>query len=882
MPRIGAERPAGARGTIRRGQRARGAPAMKPGLPGADHLGVMRRATGVLALLLACCLAAAGCVSPRPVALTTPGGSAQSTYLYDASGRLITTLHGPEDRTDVPLGGVSRWLRLAVVDVEDARFYQHGGLDWRALARATLRDLHAGRVVEGGSTITQQYVKNAYASNERSLRRKLREAGLALGVERRNAKDEILAAYLNTVYLGVGAYGVEAAASTYFSTHADRLTLPQAALLAGLVRSPAGYDPFTRPAAALARRAEVLRRMARLHHLQPAQAARAAAAALGLRPSRSRERRHAAPWFVSWVVDQLLDPADRRFAALGATRQARAASLFRGGLRITTTVDLAVQAQAERAARRVVERPGGPYAALAAVEPGTGAVRAMVGGRDYFGDRRFGRVNLATGTGGSGRQAGSAFKAFALVAAIEHGIPPEAVFSAPDQITLARPGGGVYAVRNFEGRGFGQATLREATALSVNTVYAQLLLRLGHGDPDRGGRVVVATAARLGIDPRRLAPQPSAVLGASSVTPLEMAAAYATLASGGVRAAPYGVARVTGMGGHVLYQARPAAKRVLPGSVAAVVDDVLRGVVEHGSGVRARIGRPAAGKTGSTQHNADAWFVGYTPDLAAAVWVGYPQARVPMTPPRTPLTVLGGTWPAAIWASFMEHALAGLPAREFPRPSTELATVTVDVLRDCLPNRFTPAAQIGKVVYLAAVAPQRPCTAPAAPLEGVVPNLAGVPLSTAAAWLAQAGLGMTQRLLVSDAERPGTVLGQSPAGGTAPGRGATVALTVAVDRFGNGGLGMTLVPQVLGQPAEAAMALLRQAGLAGRVTGSCEEDATAAAARPGMVWKAAPGPGGQVAITQPVELWVNPSGCAPAPTTTSTAPRGPAPTTTRP
>jgi penicillin-binding protein 1A len=853
---------------------------MKAGQVAADLLVVMRRAIGVVALLLAGCLAAAGCVSARPVELSAPGGSAQSTYLYDARGRLITTLHGAEDRTDVPLGHVSRWLRLALVDVEDARFYQHDGVDLRAVARAALRDLRAGHVVEGGSTITQQYVKNAYGSGERSLRRKLREAGLALGVEQRNAKDEILAAYLNTVYFGQGAYGVEAAAWTYFSTHADRLTLPQAALLAGLVRSPSGYDPFVRPAAARARRAEVLRRMAALGHLQAAQAAAAAAAPLGLRPPRGRAQRHPAPWFVRWVVEQLLDPADRRFAALGATRQARVASVFRGGLRVTTTVDLVLQARAEAAARRVLAGAAGPYAALAAVEPGTGAVRAMVGGRDYFDDRRFGRVNLATGAGGSGRQAGSAFKTFALVAAIEHGIPPEAVFSAPDKVTLARPGGDAYTVRNFEGHAFGHATLREATALSVNTVYAQLLLRLGHGDPDRGGRVVVATAARLGVDPRRLTPQPSAVLGASSVTPLEMAGAYATLAAGGLRAAPYGVARVTDARGRLLYQAQPAAKRVLPEPVAAVVDDVLRGVVEHGSGVRARIGRPAAGKTGSTQHNADAWFVGYTPDLTTAVWVGYPQARVPMTPPRTPLTVLGGTWPAAIWAGFMEPALAGRPARGFPRPPAELATVTVDVLQDCLPNRFTPAARVGRVVYLAFAAPRRPCTAPAAPLPGVAPSLAGLSVGTAAAWLAQAGLGMTQQLVTSDAAPPGTVLGQSPAGGTALRSGATVALTVAVDRLGNGGLGVALVPEVLGRPAETALALLRQAGLAGRVTAGCDQDAAAAAERPGLVWKSAPGPGGQLVLQQPVELWVNPPACPPP--TTGAPPPPPAPATTHP
>jgi penicillin-binding protein 1A len=840
----------------------------------------MRRALGVPALLLAGCLVASGCVSARPVELATPSGAAQSTYVYDAHGRLITTLHGPEDRTAVPLSRVSRWLRQAVVDVEDARFYQHNGVDLRAVARAAVRDLDAGRVVEGGSTITQQYIKNAYASNERSLRRKLREAGLAMGVERRNAKDEILAAYLNTVYFGEGAYGVEAAAWAYFSTHASRLTLPQAAMLAGLVRSPAGYAPFTRPAAALARRAEVLRRMTRLGHLEPDQAARAAAAPLGLRPPRSRQRRYQAAWFVRWVIDQLLDPADSRFGMLGQTRQARVASLFRGGLRVTTTVDLAVQAAAERAARQVLAGQGGPYASLAAVEPGTGAVRAMVGGRDYFGDRRFGRINLATGAGGSGRQAGSAFKTFALVAAVERGIPPEAVFNAPEQVTLKRAGGGTYTVRNYESQGFGKATLRQATAASVNTVYAQLLLRLGRGDPDRGGQVVAETAARLGVDQSTLAPHPSAVLGALSVTPLEMAAAYATLAAEGRHAAPFGVASIADGRGRVLYRARPRAERVLAAPAAAVVDDVLRGVVEHGSGVRAQIGRPAAGKTGSTQRNADAWFVGYTPDLAAAVWVGYPQARVPMTPPRTPLTVLGGTWPASIWARFMGAALGARPAREFPRPATGLAAVTVDVLRDCLPNRFTPATQVGRVVYLAISAPSRRCGTPAAPLRGVAPAMVGLPLTTAAAWLDQAGLGMTQRLVVRDDVAPGTVVGQSPPGGTAARVGAAVTLEVAVDRAGNGALGLTLVPEVLGLPAEAGLALLRQAGLHGQVNTACDPDADAAALRPGLVWKAAPGPGGQTALARPVELWVNPSGCPPAPTTT-TSPSGPT-TTTRP
>jgi membrane peptidoglycan carboxypeptidase len=396
------------------------------------------------------CLAAGGCVSVRPLELVPAARVAQTSLVVDAGGRTVAALHGPEDRTAVPFQG-GEPVRLAVVDTEDARFWRHGGVDWLAVARAAARDLERRRVVEGGSTITQQYVKNTYVSGDRTLRRKLAEAGHAWGLEQRNGKLAILEAYLNTVSFGQGAYGVEAAAQAYFSTRADRLTLTQAALLAGMIQAPASQDPFRRPRAARARRAEVLERMEHNGHLPAAARARAAAAPLGLRPghpgggggggggSLGRPEVPRAPWFVGWVLDQLLDPADHRFDALGTTRRARTDAVFTGGLRIATTVDLEAQAAAERAVTAVAgRRGGGPYGALVAVEPGTGAFRAMVGGRDWWGDARFGRVNLATGAGGGGRPAGSAFKTFALVAALERGIPPEAVFGAPDGLVVGR------------------------------------------------------------------------------------------------------------------------------------------------------------------------------------------------------------------------------------------------------------------------------------------------------------------------------------------------------------------------------------------------------------------------------------------------------------
>jgi hypothetical protein len=293
--------------------------------------------------------------------------------------------------------------------------------------------------------------------------------------------------------------------------------------------------------------------------------------------------------------------------------------------------------------------------------------------------------------------------------------------------------------------------------------------------------------------------------------------------------------------------------------------------------VRAGIGRPAAGKTGTTQDNADAWFVGFTPSLSAAVWVGYPQGQVPMVPPRTASPVSGGTWPAAIWARFMRTAVAGRPPGRFPRPDTSLVEVALDVEGGCLPNRFTPAARVATVVYLKASAPTRACQEPAGPLPGVVPALVGVPVARAAGWLEEAGLSLVQRLRVDAGAQPGTVLAQSPAGGATRPRGAPVELTVAVDADGGGGLGVVLVPEVLGQPEAAARQLLARAGLGAEVVAACDADPARAAVEPGRVWRSGPAPGVQLATGAPVQLWANPDGCPALPTATTEAPAPAAP-----
>ena len=439
----------------------------------------------------------------------------------------------------------------------------------------------------------------------------------------------------------------------------------------------------------------------------------------------------------------------------------------------------------------------------------------MVGGRDWWGDARFGRVNLATGAGGGGRPAGSAFKAFALVAALERGIPPEAVFAAPDRLVVGRARRGPdWRVANYEGHGFGKATLRTATALSINTVYAGLLLRLGGGDADRGARAVVEAAARMGVgSPLRAVP--SAVLGTGEVTPLEMAAAYATLAAKGRRAAPFGVARITGADGRVLYQARPDGR---PGGQAGRGRDRRRRAPRGGRPRHRRAGpdRAAGGRQdGTTQDHADAWFVGFTPSLATAVWVGYPQGQVPMVPPRTGGRVSGGTWPAAIWSGFMRAALAG--SRTAGSRGPTCAWSSWPWTWAGLPAEPVHAGgrgRLGRLPEGVGADPDLPGAAAAA--GGGGPGAGRGAGGRAAGWLEEAGLSLVQRLAVDDAAAPGTVLAQSPAGGAARPAGAPVELTVAVDAQGAGGLGLTLVPEVLGQPEETARHLLDQAGLTPR------------------------------------------------------------------
>jgi penicillin-binding protein 1A len=570
--------------------------------------------------------------SLRPVRQTN------SSLVYGANGALIGVLPAVENRTAVARDQISPWMSKATVAIEDRRFYEHGGIDPVGILRALVADVSAGRIVEGGSTITQELVRNLYLTRERTLQRKVVEACLAIKLARAWPKDRILTAYLNDVYYGNHAYGIQAAAETYFSIPASRLTLEQAVLLAGLPQAPSYYDPLHNPSAALARRDEVLRALRRSGDLTRARySALVRDRGLHLRPSPAYASRE--PYFAGYVESLL-------------QQEYGAATVQAGGLRIYTTIRPRLQRAAVQALSQVVYSRHDPAGAIVSLDPASGAIRAMAAVAPGRPGDEFNLVTTAE------RQAGSTFKPIVLAAAVADGMNPWATryLSAPFYYPPLD-----WHVRTYDGTYAGPESVAAATLHSDNTVFARLAL-------DVGPAAIVSMAEKLGVR-TQLQPTPSLALGADAVTPLDMASVYATLAAGGVYARPLAIRRVLFPGGKVdATWAQPQRERVVPDWVAATVTRVLEENMLHGTGVGAHVpGRVDAGKSGTTDGYADAWFCGYTPSLEATVWLGYPQGEIPMLDVHG-AAVSGPTLPATAWRSFMERALAGSPSPAFPAP----------------------------------------------------------------------------------------------------------------------------------------------------------------------------------------------------------------------
>jgi penicillin-binding protein 1A len=573
-----------------------------------------------------------------------PVENGQNSFVYASDGSLLGSIPADKNRTRVALRGVSFWTRRATVAIEDHRFYEHGGVDYQGILRAAWSDLRAGHVVQGGSTITQQLVRNLYISKERTFKRKLKEACLAIKLSRRWSKDRILAEYMNQVYYGNHAYGVEAAAQTYFSEHARQLGLDQAALLAGLPQAPSLYDPFHRPATALERRDEVLRAMLTYGYINAAQYQHAVSQrTLRLRPGKLYTRIKE-PYFFSYVRDQLI-------AEYGAN------TVRSGGLRVYTTINPGLQRTAAKAIRDTLYLRNDPAAAVVSINPATGAIRAMTAVTPGQTGNQFNLVAQAR------RQPGSTFKVFVLTAAIEMGMNPDSTYYVsapfhyqPDPYTAA------WDVSTYDQTYAGSISVTNATLRSDNTVYAQLTLDVG---PQR----VADMAHRLGIR-SHLDVVPAMGLGADAISPLEEASAFATIDAGGIYSKPMAITEVKLASGKVDTDAgwgKPQRKRVISDGVASEVTRILQENVLGGTGTGAYFGRPAAGKTGTTDNHADGWFSGYVPQLEATVWVGYPQGEIPMENVHG-IAVAGGTFPATIWRLFMETAVGNLAALTWPSP----------------------------------------------------------------------------------------------------------------------------------------------------------------------------------------------------------------------
>lgn len=593
----------------------------------------------------------------------------KNSVLLDVNGRQLATLTSNQGRIIVSSDQIAPYAKYAVIAIEDRRFYQNSGVDLKGIARAFVQDIVQGRQAQGGSTIAQQFVKNALqAQAHRTVFEKLREAALAYHMTRKWSKERILTEYLNSVYFGNGAYGIEAAARTYFGADpnhagcgtaghpmcASELTPAEAALLAGIIASPSGYDPVAHPQAATRRRNIVLQKMLEQGRIRRDEYRDALTQNLYYKLSPPKlDTRPGTEYFVSWVRQSLVDQVGPQRA-------------FEGNLRVRTTLDVQLQQAAQQAVNTYLSWPQGPTASLVAIDNETGEVRAMIGGRDYAKTP----FNLATQ---GQRQPGSAIKPFILAEALRQGISPNAVYPSRKRVfQTRRPGGGhdVFVVNNFDNEYFGSSTLANGLTHSDNAVFAALGLQVGT-------KKVARLAERMGIR-TPISTNDAMTLGGLSegVTPLDMAHAYETFAAHGRRVTgtlgtsddgPVGIREIDRVASNgdlkTVKRDKPVFKPVLPRALADEETQLLTGPVRFGTATAAQYGGFAAGKTGTTENSGDAWFVGFTPRWTIAVWVGYPNGLKPMLTEFRGRPVTGGTFPALIWRDFVVAANAIVDGR---------------------------------------------------------------------------------------------------------------------------------------------------------------------------------------------------------------------------
>jgi len=625
------------------------------------------------------------------------------TRVYDKRGDLIGEFFF-QKRLPVSLNDIPRTMVDATIAIEDRKFYKHWGIDITGILRAVIQNIKARRTVQGASTITQQLARDLFLTQKRTIDRKMKEALLAIEIERRYSKDEILTMYFNQIYYGNGAYGVEAAAQSFFNKHTEDLSISESALLAALPRSPTYYDPFKNPEKALKRRNIVLNAMIETGSVSESDGERAKNAPLGLHTYIGTFKK--APYYVEEVRRRVLERYGENM-------------LYRNGLDIFTALDSDMQEMANKDTEKWLKQTEDIYrfkverdstkrdslkeitkyiqGALIAIEPQTGAVRALVGGRDYM-DSEFNRATQAK------RQPGSAFKPFVYTACIDNGFTPtDEIMDIP---IVIMSGGVEYSPANYDHKFKGPVTLRKALALSRNLAAVRLIRYIGE-------QTVVEYAKKMGIE-SRLKAVPSLALGSSEVTPLEITAAYGVFPNLGVRVDPYFIERIVQRGGDVVYEHETQKEQVIPPATAYVMTSLLRSVIDEGTAIGARLegfSIPAAGKTGTTDNYSDAWFIGFTPDLVCGVWVGFDTRK------KIARGASGATFAVPLWTRFMKDATKNKPVKNFKVPKG-VVTRKICVLTNKLANEYCPHARTE--VYIAGTEPIEICDVHSK--EGVLPN----------------------------------------------------------------------------------------------------------------------------------------------------------------
>jgi penicillin-binding protein 1A len=712
--------------------------------------------------------------------------------VYASNGyTVLSILRGDQARIIVPSKSISPWLKHSIVAAEDKRFYEHRGVDVRGMARALWSDVSNRGTVQGGSTITQQFVKNAYLTSQKTIGRKLFEAALAWQLEQKWTKDQILTAYLNTVYFGNGAYGAEQASRIYFHHRANAMKPAEAALLAGIPEDPSLWDPVAHPKLAKARRNLVLKQLYQQDYLTKSQYVNALVYPMPdpTKVSLPSTQGNAAPYFSNYVKDQLVH-------ALGPGKT------FGGGLRVTTTLNVNLQRAARDAIKSVLPpSPYNPAAALVTLDAHTGEVLAMVGGANYH----HSQFNLATQ---GERQPGSAFKPFVLATALRQNVSPASVLTSKKHVTI-NAGGRLWQVNNYEGEALGPIDLSQAIAYSDNSVFSQLTALVGPQN-------VATTAKDLGIT-TPLQGYFAIGLGAEPATPIEMARAYTSFADGGSRidGSIFGntpLAVKTIKDGKNTEENRPVYKHVLSPTQADTMNQLLQGVVRYGTGKAAAMpGREVAGKTGTTENYGDAWFVGYTPQYVTAVWVGYPDRLVPMLSQFHGHAVAGGTFPALIWKAFMTKALAKIPSENFEAPPALYSAPVSVVNRGGLLERDNGVCHnTAQLAFYGGQGPSR--TATCKPNEVEIPDVVGWTISSAKERLG--GQPLTPAVVYEPAktgDKVGVVVRQFPKRGTAS---AYDKITLVLAKSLHG-----VVPRLTGMHVPAAKRKLAKLHLKVKVDG---------------------------------------------------------------